>query len=514
MSTLPNISTTTNYDSMQTGQDAAPAPDSPAGLIGMFEALIARAISPPSNENTPLKEQNQPVADTTQKDGGPKVSKLCPFGPPPSNGKVDSNVTATTTSAANLPAVTPNTTEVDMKNSHDLTRDLSNIDSNSQPQPGTPTVNVSNLEIIAEQMFAAMFQSDTVQSKPGGQPVASTPSSNSGPIIKPGAVLLTLTQTKGTATAKAATPELSENQTMPATPALSAQKLNPIPDEEGLTPVKTSQVSIKIDQMAIGSADEKPVTEPTDATSKEVTSGISTAAQVPPDLSGTSIAKQSMEMQQAEKTNKFAGQTEKVLPGSVVSAGGTIPTPSFMSNATPSPATVLDTSSITNNTISMPPVDSVIGSMATDLRARTLERTQELVTVNATRLTESGNNSLQVVIKPDAGTQLSLELRQQGGNVEVQAVLQHGDFNHLNQQWSDLQHRLDQRGIKLAPLTDNGATFANSGGSETFQSKQNQTTEGIPQIRLDDAATSLTPTAIFTTEAPQPSTRGGWETWA
>lgn len=149
------------------------------------------------------------------------------------------------------------------------------------------------------------------------------------------------------------------------------------------------------------------------------------------------------------------------------------------------------------------------------MRMRTLERTQELVTVNATRLNDLGNSSMQVVIKPDAGTQLSLELRQQGGGaVEVQAVLQQGDFNHLNQQWSHLQHSLEQRGIKLAPLTDDAAAFANNSGSEMYQNKQNQTTEGVPQMSLAGASAGITPAAVSAPEAKQASVYQGWETWA
>lgn len=118
---------------------------------------------------------------------------------------------------------------------------------------------------------------------------------------------------------------------------------------------------------------------------------------------------------------------------------------------------------------------------------------------------------MQVVIKPAAGTQISLELRQHGGTVEVQAVLQQGDFNHLNQQWSDLQQRLDQRGIRLAPLVDNGS-FAGNPGNETFQQKQGQTAEPVPDLpHFEAPAVTFAPA-----RQPQVQTRTypGWETWA
>lgn len=130
--------------------------------------------------------------------------------------------------------------------------------------------------------------------------------------------------------------------------------------------------------------------------------------------------------------------------------------------------------------------------------------------MNAVRLSDSGNSSMQVVIKPDAGTELSLELRQRGGGgVEVQAVLQQGDFNHLSQQWPELQQRLEQRGVRLAPLSDEGAAANNGGSQETFQQKQNQTAGMVPEIALADA-----PTGMLAPAAAQSPAHRGWETWA
>jgi hypothetical protein len=203
------------------------------------------------------------------------------------------------------------------------------------------------------------------------------------------------------------------------------------------------------------------------------------------------------------------------LPGEGLSAARTTPA-SFSADASQAATTAAAASSSPENTstAAIMPTDSIAIPVSTDMRTRSLERTQDLVTVNAMRLTDSGNNSMQVVIKPDAGTQLSLELRQQNGAVEVQAVLQQGDFNHLNQQWSHLQHSLEQRGIRLAPLTDNATAFTNNSGGEMYQNKQNQTTEGIPQITLMDAPAGITPAGVTARGAKPASSYQGWETWA
>ena len=252
-------------------------------------------------------------------------------------------------------------------------------------------------------------------------------------------------------------------------------------------------------------------TDSGNATSKASDSNTAAVTQPQPDSNGTSIAKQDMSMKQAEKTNEIAGQAEKVLPGNAVYAArvssSSLPTDSIATTVT---ATAGSSPSDNVNGLSAAPADSVAVAVATNNRANALERTQELVTVSAARLSDSGNNSMQVVIKPDAGTQLSLELRQQGGNVEVQAALQQGDFNHLNQQWPDLQQRLEEKGIRLAPLTDDGASGSNNNGSEAFQNKQNQSNEGVPELTLMDS-----PAGMFTASATtQTSTHRGWETWA
>lgn len=256
-----------------------------------------------------------------------------------------------------------------------------------------------------------------------------------------------------------------------------------------------------------GAVDSVNQTMPGRANSSEETPAPST------DSDGTSIAKQDMTMRQAEKTNKIAGQTEKVLPGNGISVTrSNVPSP-VGSHGMQFTATVAASSSTSanTNTAATLPVNLAVTPSAVDLHDGILERAQNLVALNTMRLSDSGNNSMQVVIKPAAGTQISLELRQHGGTVEVQAVLQQGDFNHLNQQWSDLQQRLDQRGIRLAPLVDNGS-FAGNPGNETFQQKQGQTAEPVPDLpHFEAPAVTFAPA-----RQPQVQTRTypGWETWA
>jgi hypothetical protein len=105
-------------------------------------------------------------------------------------------------------------------------------------------------------------------------------------------------------------------------------------------------------------------------------------------------------------------------------------------------------------------------------------------------------------------------LRQRGDGVEAQAVLQRGDFNHLNQQWPALQQHLEQRGIRLAPLIADG-NFA-GGGENNFQQKQNRSAE--PDSFPTGAFAEVASSGLMTGSLAQPDTRAmthrGWESWA
>jgi hypothetical protein len=158
---------------------------------------------------------------------------------------------------------------------------------------------------------------------------------------------------------------------------------------------------------------------------------------------------------------------------------------------------------------------TLVSSNIIDLPARALERTHEMVSLHALRMVEVKSDSLQVVIKPGAGIQLSLELRQRGDGIEAQAVLQQGDFNQMNQHWAELQQRLEQRGIRLAPLTgdENAAAF---GGNNEFQKQQRPPEEQDPLAAGAFAEFALAGAMIA--QAGQPAIHAaasrGWQTWA
>jgi hypothetical protein len=237
------------------------------------------------------------------------------------------------------------------------------------------------------------------------------------------------------------------------------------------------------------------------------TAGVENIEQPSLDASGTSIAKEDAAMKKVDKLNKFAGTMEKILPGNTVVLARENNLSSRPDQLAGNDAMNVSTSG-REAIVPFMTADSVAGSAAIDNRAHTLEHVSEMVVQHAVRMNGLGGDSLQVVIKPGAGTQLSLELRRHGDGVEVQAVLQQGDFSHLNQNWPELQQRLEQRGIRLAPLTGD-VNFSAGNGSHAFQQKHNQPAEALAEFT---PAFSLTGT--FARPSANATAHRGWETWA
>jgi hypothetical protein len=111
--------------------------------------------------------------------------------------------------------------------------------------------------------------------------------------------------------------------------------------------------------------------------------------------------------------------------------------------------------------------------------------------------------------------QLSLELRQHGGVIDAQAVLQRGDFGPLSQHWPELQQRLEERGVRLAPLAGGGHSPTDC-GTNGFQQPHR---EFAGQDSLEASAFAEFALASAAIQSTTPTTgvaavQRGWETWA
>jgi len=248
------------------------------------------------------------------------------------------------------------------------------------------------------------------------------------------------------------------------------------------------------------------------------------AAATSAGTSGIPAAKLDIPMKNTGKMNEIAGLTEKVLPGNAGLAAdeNNLPRPAIPPLATASngPMAAYSDSAAhvqqSSSALGGASASSAIISPVVDLRSRALERTHDMVALQATRLVESGSDTLHVVIKPGAGMQLSLELRQQGDGIEAQAVLQRGDFNHLNQHWPELQQRLEQRGIRLASLTGNetALTSDGQGGSQPHSQPESPDADGLAAGAFAEFALSGPALPSPTPSSASRSSHRGWETWA
>jgi hypothetical protein len=240
-------------------------------------------------------------------------------------------------------------------------------------------------------------------------------------------------------------------------------------------------------------------------------------------IHGTPAAQQVVPMKNENNTNKVAGLGEKVLPGKLIPVASEKNLPGRGSFVVPINVVAgnADTTAAANSMAAGQGVaaagaldNSPVSSNVIDLPARALDRTHDMVALHAVRLVEAKTDSLQVVIKPGAGIELSLELRQHDGGIEAHAVLQAGDFNQMNQHWADLQQRLEQRGIRLAPLTgdENSTSF---GGNTEFQ-KQQQPPEQDPLAAgaFAEFALATAMTALTGQRAAYASALRGWQSWA
>lgn len=212
-------------------------------------------------------------------------------------------------------------------------------------------------------------------------------------------------------------------------------------------------------------------------------------------------------MKKAEKAQKTAELPQQKLPGeSTVTAG---------SGSASAANTSADLEKLALSAIDRPQSEpSISGPLAgaDDARLVTVERTHDLVATHALRLKQSGDDSLRVVIDPGGGTRLSLELRFTNGTIEAQALLHRGDFQFLSSHWSELQQRLEPRGVHLGALA---CSDASTEGQEPFHQSRHQAAQEQPsrsafaEFALDGPMADM-PAARRT----RPKTDAGWETWA
>lgn len=157
----------------------------------------------------------------------------------------------------------------------------------------------------------------------------------------------------------------------------------------------------------------------------------------------------------------------------------------------------------------------------------TVERISNLIVREAALVKKHGSDSMAVVLRPDAETELFVHLSQSNGQIEATIRCERGDAHQLGALWSQLQESLAQQKIRLAPLQET------SGGNPNFNQSSDGSTAGGGQ---NGARQEARPGKQSMDEWPAPAvpaapaphvretggsrrrrittSRPGWETWA
>ncbi len=255
-----------------------------------------------------------------------------------------------------------------------------------------------------------------------------------------------------------------------------------------------------------------------------------------PTPGGTATAKQVVTVKMQEKMEGNTRTAEKNLPH-----GNFLPD-SSQSNATevsPRTAIIPEAHVAQGNATSSMAVPALAGvshdrTGATEsstrletVRSPQVDRVLTEVSESAVSFKRIGAESVDVNLQPDRGTEISLHLTLNNGQVEMAARLERGNFDSLNTHWSDLQESLGQQGIRVGQLESaslnqnpegnqnrNQTAFAQTMQQESGGQRQHpsgRTTEAADVPVLTRA--SATPRRASSSPGTGPARRG-WEMWA
>ena len=89
-------------------------------------------------------------------------------------------------------------------------------------------------------------------------------------------------------------------------------------------------------------------------------------------------------------------------------------------------------------------------------QARSITRLSDQLSGEVVLLQRLRTASMTAVLRPDAGSELRVELRRREGRVEIRATLERGDAQAIAEGWPELQQQLRAQGVHLLPLEREG----------------------------------------------------------
>lgn len=85
-------------------------------------------------------------------------------------------------------------------------------------------------------------------------------------------------------------------------------------------------------------------------------------------------------------------------------------------------------------------------------QARSVTRLSDQISGEVVLLQRLRTASMTAVLRPDAGSELRVDLRRREGRVEIRATLERGDAQAIAEGWPELQQQLRAQGVHLLPL--------------------------------------------------------------
>ncbi len=301
--------------------------------------------------------------------------------------------------------------------------------------------------------------------------------------------------------AMTASPTSAMDMAMPQIPAATAREVAlGVSREESVSELGIPQTAALADSDTVEAAVVNQISPEEFRRSVRVDRMV--AAETREKAHGTAVAKMTVSMNNEPKMEEVAGLTQQLLPGGAVSqfAPG-INLPSESQRSARGENIGVDALSAAARLTTGPARtdDSVSGDLLDVRDASPSARLGEVISREVRMFKRGGDDLVEVVLTPDAKTQISLKLQWRDGQVEVQARCDMGDHRLLNTQWSQLQASFAAHGVRLSHLSER----AHTGFTEFFSNS------GFSQQRGDERQPAQPPSAIDVMKPAVPTVKTG-----
>ena len=107
-------------------------------------------------------------------------------------------------------------------------------------------------------------------------------------------------------------------------------------------------------------------------------------------------------------------------------------------------------------------------------QARSITRLSDQLSGEVVLLQRLRTTSMTAVLRPDAGSELRVDLRRRDGRVEIRATLERGDAQAIAEGWPELQQQLRAQGVHLLPLEREGSPDSTKASSDLAEERSAQ----------------------------------------